>query len=66
VGVEADLTSWEPGRQFELVATSYAHPAMPQLAFYARISGWVAPAGRLLIVGHLREHEPTRRIWRLY
>ena len=40
------------GRQFDLVATHYAHPAMPQLVFYERISGWVAPGGTLLIVGH--------------
>ncbi|MFF1384870.1 class I SAM-dependent methyltransferase [Arthrobacter sp. NPDC058288] len=51
--VEADLTVWEPGHRFDLVATSYAHPAMPQLAFYERISEWVAPGGTLLIVGHL-------------
>jgi SAM-dependent methyltransferase len=58
--VEADLTSWEPGRQFDLVVTSYAHPAMPQLAFYARISEWVAPGGTLLIVGHRNAHASTR------
>lgn len=52
--VEADLTSWEPGLQFSLVTTTYAHPAMPQLAFYGRISKWVAPGGTLLIVGHLQ------------
>ena len=50
--VEADLTSWEPGRRFGLVTTNYAHPAMPQLAFYERISKWVAPGGTLLIIGH--------------
>lgn len=55
--IEADLSSWEPGRQFDLVTTHYAHPAMPQLAFYQRISGWVAPGGTLLIVGHL--HTPN-------
>jgi SAM-dependent methyltransferase len=54
--VEADLSSWEPGRQFDLVTTHYAHPAMPQLVFYQRISGWVAPGGILLLVGHL--HTP--------
>ncbi len=54
--VEADLSSWEPGKQFDLVTTHYAHPAMPQLAFYQRISDWVAPGGSLLIVGHL--HTP--------
>ena len=52
--VEADLSVWEPGLQFDLVTTHYAHPAMPQLAFYQRISRWVAPGGTLLIVGHLR------------
>lgn len=51
--VEADLSVWEPGHQFDLVTTHYAHPAMPQLAFYDRISRWVAPGGTLLIVGHL-------------
>ena len=54
--IEADLTVWDPGPRFDLVTTHYAHPAMPQLAFYDRISGWVAPGGTLLIVGHL--HTP--------
>lgn len=57
--VEADLTSWQPDGQFDLVVTSYAHPAMPQLAFYERIAEWVAPGGTLLIVGHLRDPDPT-------
>ncbi|WP_205323714.1 class I SAM-dependent methyltransferase [Glycomyces sp. YM15] len=57
--VEADLTIWEPGRRFDLVATSYAHPAMPQAAFYRRIAAWVAPGGTLLIVGHLHEPDST-------
>lgn len=51
--IEADLTVWDPGLQFDLVTTNYAHPAMPQLAFYDRVSAWVAPGGTLLIVGHL-------------
>ncbi|MGC5662780.1 class I SAM-dependent methyltransferase [Micromonospora sp. WMMD723] len=50
--VEADLTGWEPGVRFDLVTTHYAHPAMPHLAFYRRIGGWVAAGGTLLIVGH--------------
>ena len=57
--VEADLTVWDPGMRFDLVTTHYAHPAMPQLAFYDRISGWVAPGGTLLIVGHLHAPETT-------
>ena len=54
--VEADLSTWEPGAQFDLVTTHYAHPAMPQLAFHARLADWVVPDGTLLIVGHL--HSP--------
>lgn len=56
--IEADLTSWQPGMLFDLVTTHYAHPAMPQLAFYRRVATWVAPRGTLLIVGHLRT-QPT-------
>ncbi|PXY35824.1 class I SAM-dependent methyltransferase [Prauserella flavalba] len=51
--VEADLSTWEPDARYDLVTTHYAHPAMPQLDFYDRIASWVAPAGTLLIVGHL-------------
>ncbi len=57
--VEADLTSWEPDQQFDLVTTHYAHPAMPQLAFYERVADWVRPGGTLLIVGHLHTAEAT-------
>ncbi|WBB55398.1 class I SAM-dependent methyltransferase [Verrucosispora sp. WMMD573] len=51
--VEADLSVWHPDARFDLVMTHYAHPAIPQLQFYDRIAGWVAPGGTLLIVGHL-------------
>lgn len=51
--VEADLGVWSPDTRLDLVMTHYAHPAMPQLEFYDRIAGWVAPGGTLLIVGHL-------------
>ncbi|MFI5606851.1 class I SAM-dependent methyltransferase [Amycolatopsis sp. NPDC051903] len=51
--VEADLTTWDPGTRFDLVTTHYAHPAMPQPAFYDRLARWVAPGGTLLIVGHV-------------
>lgn len=59
--VEADLSTWEPDTQFDLVTTHYAHPAMPQLEFYDRISSWVAPGGTLFIVGHLHHdnHGPA-------
>ena len=51
---EADLSTWTPDTQYSLVTTHYAHPAMPQLEFYDRISEWVAPGGTLLIVAHRR------------
>jgi SAM-dependent methyltransferase len=50
--VRADLGGWTPDTRFDLVTTHYAHPAMPQLDFYDRIAGWVAPGGTLLVVGH--------------
>jgi 2-polyprenyl-3-methyl-5-hydroxy-6-metoxy-1,4-benzoquinol methylase len=55
--VRADLSSWEPSTTFDLVTTHYAHPAMPQLAFYDRLAAWVAPGGSLLIVGHLHTED---------
>ncbi len=56
--VEADLTTWEPPRSFDLVTTFFAHPTIEQHAFYARIAGWVAPGGTLLVVGHADTHGP--------
>ncbi|MBC7632377.1 class I SAM-dependent methyltransferase [Aeromicrobium sp.] len=55
--VQADLSTWEPGAQYDLVTTHYAHPAMPQLQFYDRIAPWVALGGTLLIVGHLPHND---------
>lgn len=54
--VETDLSQWEPGRTWDLVVTNYAHAEIGQLPFYRRIASWVAPAGTLLIVGHLHDH----------
>ena len=54
--IEADLGVWSPVTAYDLVTTHYAHPAMPQLDFYDRLAGWVAPGGTLLIVGHLHTH----------
>lgn len=57
--VETDLTRWEPGREWDLLITSYAHSAAGQLALYRRIANWVAPGGTLLIVGHLHTAEES-------
>lgn len=54
--VEADLTAWRPERRFDLVASHYAHAAIPQLDLYDRLSDWVAPGGTLLVVGHRHAH----------
>lgn len=54
--IQADLTSWAPGRTWDLVVTHYAHAEPGQLDLYRRLSSWVAPGGTLLIVGHLRGH----------
>jgi SAM-dependent methyltransferase len=61
--VEADLSTWAPDARFDLVTTHYAHPAMPQLEFYDRIASWVAPAGTLVIVGHLHHHHHASAPW---
>lgn len=55
--VQADLSTWQPDAEYDLVTTHYAHPEMPQLEFYDRIASWVAPAGTLLIVGHLHHDD---------
>lgn len=54
--VQADLSAWTPPASYDVVTTHYAHPAMPQLDFYERVAGWVAPGGTLLVVGHLHTH----------
>lgn len=54
--VEADLSTWEPAVALDLVTTFYAHPTIPQLDFYDRLAGWVAPGGTLLVVGHGQGH----------
>lgn len=54
--VHADLERWTPPRQFDLVATFYAHPTIPAVDLYRRLAGFVARNGRLLIAGH-RDHD---------
>lgn len=56
--VETDLSTWEPRQRWDLVTTHYAHPTIPQLDFYRRLAGWVAPGGSIFIVGHL--HHPVQ------
>lgn len=59
--VQTDLARWNPRRTWDLVVTSYAHADIDQLALYRRLASWVAPAGTLLIVGHLHGGRNDRR-----
>lgn len=58
---EVDLARWKPERQWDLVITNYAHASIGQLAFYQRMTSWVAASGTLLIVGHLHGHNDEHR-----
>jgi len=44
--VRADLSTWVPDADYDLVTTHYAHPAMPQLEFYDRLASWVTPGAQ--------------------
>lgn len=49
--VVADVTSWAPqaGASYELILVAFLH--VPDDVF-ARLRGWLAPGGRLVVVGH--------------
>jgi hypothetical protein len=50
-----DVTTWDPGRVYDLVVVAYVQ--LPSVAFAAlmkRVVTWVAPGGRLFLVGHDR------------
>ncbi|MGX7680475.1 class I SAM-dependent methyltransferase [Jatrophihabitans sp. DSM 45814] len=51
----ADLTAWQPPRQYDLVVSQYVHPDMPFGEFVTRLAHTVAEGGTLLIVGHDRD-----------
>jgi 2-polyprenyl-3-methyl-5-hydroxy-6-metoxy-1,4-benzoquinol methylase len=50
--VVADLTVWEPPKQYDLVVSQYVHPDVPFGDFVARLARAVAPDGTLFVVGH--------------
>lgn len=52
----ADAVTWEPEQRYDLVLSCYAHAPIPQEDLYARLADWVAPGGRLLLIGHLHHH----------
>ena len=50
--VVADLTTWEPPRQYDLVVSQYVHPDVPFGEFVARLAHAVGPDGTLFVAGH--------------
>ena len=52
--IRADLATWTPPGQFDLVSAQFLHSrvAFPREAVLARAAKAVAPGGRMLIVGH--------------
>ena len=50
-----DVTTWDPGRVYDLVVVSYVQlPSAEFAALMKRVVSWVAPGGRLFMVGHDR------------
>lgn len=52
--VQANLATWSPSTQYDLVMSAFFHSPVnfPREAILRRAVGAVAPGGRLLIVGH--------------
>lgn len=52
--VQADLATWRPSAEFDLVTAAFLHSPveLPREAILRRASSSVAPGGRLLVVGH--------------
>ncbi|MGH8912095.1 MAG: class I SAM-dependent methyltransferase [Acidimicrobiia bacterium] len=53
--VNADITAWYVGDVFDLVLVAYVHLFPPEFEeLMRRATSWVAPGGRLFMVGHDR------------
>lgn len=52
--VRADLATWEPSSEYDLVTSAFLHSPveLPRDAVLRRAASAVAPGGRLLVVGH--------------
>lgn len=52
-----DATSWEPERSYDLIMITYLHLATAEnITTIRRASGWLAPGGTLLVIGHDRDN----------
>lgn len=55
--VVADVLTWEPDRQFDLVLIVYLHLEEDEFApLVRRVVTWLAPGGELFMVGHDRSN----------
>ncbi|PZE88670.1 cyclopropane-fatty-acyl-phospholipid synthase family protein [Curtobacterium sp. MCBD17_008] len=52
--VQADLAAWDTDDRFDLVSASFLHSSVsfPRAAVLRRATTFVAPGGRLLVIGH--------------
>lgn len=52
--IQADLATWQPSAEFDLVTTAFLHSPveLPREEVLRRAATAVAPDGRLLVVGH--------------
>ncbi|MBT2483487.1 MULTISPECIES: cyclopropane-fatty-acyl-phospholipid synthase family protein [unclassified Microbacterium] len=52
--VQADLATWQPPAEYDLVTSAFLHSPveLPREAILRRAAAAVAPGGRLLVVGH--------------
>ncbi|MHA6694069.1 SAM-dependent methyltransferase [Homoserinimonas sp. A520] len=52
--VQADLATWHPSAEFDLVTSAFLHSPveLPREEILRRAASAVAPSGRLLVVGH--------------
>ncbi|WP_078287582.1 class I SAM-dependent methyltransferase [Mycobacterium sp. D16R24] len=51
--MQADLTTWQPSRRFDLVTSHFMHlPTKLREPVFTALAAAVAPGGTLLIVGH--------------
>lgn len=52
--VQADLATWNPSSEFDLVTSAFLHSPveLPRQEVLRRAASAVAPGGRLLVVGH--------------
>src|SRR5680860_707334 len=51
--INGDVTTWDPGDRFDLVVVAYVHLLPNEFEeLMGRVTSWVAPGGRLFMVGH--------------